>query len=170
MSEPQQPPSTAPPASQPRPFDPTREAPRTFAEADRYFQKVSGDGAPHIVLSPARARWVGVLGWAAGAVACGYMVLWADFGDREHVFSPVSSRFAVDHDPRRRPLTGWRIFHLASDSPRFPPSDVFAPAALGPRAASHGPKQSARRPIHFYSCDRYRLSTCQRNRSMAWDG
>ncbi|KAJ9095071.1 hypothetical protein QFC20_006759 [Naganishia adeliensis] len=65
--------------------------PRTPQEAERFFRHVALENQP-----PSRTmRWLSIGGWVAGAFAASYMVLYADFGQREHVFSPIRRRFGT---------------------------------------------------------------------------
>ncbi|GHJ88730.1 hypothetical protein NliqN6_5132 [Naganishia liquefaciens] len=65
--------------------------PRTPQEAERFFRRIALENQP-----PSRTmRWLSIGGWVAGAFAAGYMVLYADFGDREHVFSPIRRQFGT---------------------------------------------------------------------------
>lgn len=86
----------APPPTAPNPAP--RQAPqshlhpttsrRPLAAADRaevYRRRVTRNVRP--------AGWQNVAnltGALLAAASCGYLLLWADFGDREHIFSPVS--------------------------------------------------------------------------------
>lgn len=68
------------------------------AETEAYYGKLPEAHQPPL---PRLSRFLGIGGWVFGgsglvseaqltSVACAYMVLYADFGDHEHVFSPVS--------------------------------------------------------------------------------
>lgn len=85
---------------------PERSTLPTRSQQEKYFQRVANEN-----ILPTRAhKWLGFGGWIFGgsetfygkrvliAVACGYMVLFADFGDREHVFSPVSDLVLPESD------------------------------------------------------------------------
>ncbi|WWC71108.1 uncharacterized protein I206_105061 [Kwoniella pini CBS 10737] len=65
-------------------------APRTRSQAEKYFARVANEN-----VLPTRAnKLLGVGGWVLGGFACFYMALFADFGEREHVFSPVRRQYA----------------------------------------------------------------------------
>ncbi|RSH83173.1 40S ribosomal protein S29 [Apiotrichum porosum] len=38
---------------------------------------------------PRTARWIGLTSWVVGTGTVAYMLLYADFGEKEHVFSPL---------------------------------------------------------------------------------
>lgn len=70
----------------------------TASQAEAYYAKLPDAHQP---ILPRTSRFAGIGAWVLGAgggeqdalttVACGYMVLYADFGDHEHVFSPVGA-------------------------------------------------------------------------------
>ncbi|WWC88335.1 uncharacterized protein L201_003245 [Kwoniella dendrophila CBS 6074] len=63
--------------------------PRTRSQAEKYFARVANEN-----VLPTRAnKLLGVGGWVLGGFACFYMALFADFGEREHVFSPVRRQY-----------------------------------------------------------------------------
>ncbi|GMK58520.1 hypothetical protein CspeluHIS016_0505520 [Cutaneotrichosporon spelunceum] len=59
-------------------------------EAERYFAKLPEATQP---IMPRTARALGIGSWVIGAFACGYMILYADYGPHEHVFSPIRRAF-----------------------------------------------------------------------------
>ncbi|WWC62972.1 uncharacterized protein I303_105570 [Kwoniella dejecticola CBS 10117] len=65
-------------------------APRTRTQAEKYFARVANEN----VLPTRTNKLLGVGGWVLGGFACFYMALFADFGEREHVFSPVRRQYA----------------------------------------------------------------------------
>ncbi|KAL0240606.1 hypothetical protein I308_106404 [Cryptococcus tetragattii IND107] len=65
---------------------------RSKAEAERYWARMSRK-ADESVLPVRVNKALGFGGWIAGTIACAYMVLFADFGPREHVFSPVRREY-----------------------------------------------------------------------------
>ncbi|WVR06635.1 hypothetical protein IAU60_003667 [Kwoniella sp. DSM 27419] len=68
--------------------------PRSKAQAERYFAQMGGDN-----ILPTRAhKLLGVGGWILGGFSCVYMALYADFGEKEHVFSPVRRQYASLRD------------------------------------------------------------------------
>ncbi|BEI84697.1 hypothetical protein CcaverHIS002_0500980 [Cutaneotrichosporon cavernicola] len=60
------------------------------AEAERYFAKLPEATQP---IMPRTARALGIGSWIVGGFACGYMILFADYGPHEHVFSPIRRMF-----------------------------------------------------------------------------
>ncbi|WRT68103.1 uncharacterized protein IL334_005078 [Kwoniella shivajii] len=69
----------------------TLSAPRTRSQAEKYFARVANEN-----VLPTRAnKLLGVGGWVIGGFACFYMALFADFGEREHVFSPVRRQYDI---------------------------------------------------------------------------
>ncbi|OXC70026.1 hypothetical protein AYX13_01372 [Cryptococcus neoformans] len=65
---------------------------RSKAEAERYWARMSRKSDESVL--PLRVnKALGFGGWIAGTVACAYMVLYADFGPKEHVFSPVRREY-----------------------------------------------------------------------------
>ncbi|ODN74047.1 hypothetical protein L202_07518 [Cryptococcus amylolentus CBS 6039] len=67
----------------------TLSGPRSKSQAEQYFAK----GAHETILPKRVSKAIGFGGWFFGGVAAVYMVLFADFGDREHVFSPVRREY-----------------------------------------------------------------------------
>ncbi|OCF75481.1 hypothetical protein I204_04337 [Kwoniella mangroviensis CBS 8886] len=65
-------------------------APRTRSQAEKYFARVANEN----VLPTRASKILGVGGWVLGGFACVYMALFVDFGEREHVFSPVRRQYA----------------------------------------------------------------------------
>lgn len=76
--------------------------PRSRSQADKYFARVANDN----ILPSRMSKALGFGGWFFGGgesqgpahtdlanpiVSVVYMALFADFGDKEHVFSPVSA-------------------------------------------------------------------------------
>ncbi len=153
------PPSSSPPAApsaRPHRFHPGQNptiplaedlsAPRTFAQAEKYFRRIAGN--PETRLPTRTMKWLGVGGWVVGAgewqtgrtstksaadepgrdvAASTYMVLYADFGDHEHVFSPVSLRASA---PRLTPGST----RLSPDPPPIPRLHGVNVPALAARA------------------------------------
>ncbi|WVW85059.1 hypothetical protein I302_107095 [Kwoniella bestiolae CBS 10118] len=66
-------------------------APRTRSQAEKYFARVANEN----ILPTRASKILGVGSWALGGFACFYMALFADFGEREHVFSPVRRQYAA---------------------------------------------------------------------------
>ncbi|CAK9779373.1 hypothetical protein CC85DRAFT_288671 [Cutaneotrichosporon oleaginosum] len=60
------------------------------AEAERYFAELPEAAQP---IMPRTARALGIGSWVVGGVACAYMILYADYGAHEHVFSPIRRAF-----------------------------------------------------------------------------
>ncbi|WVQ73483.1 hypothetical protein IAR50_003055 [Cryptococcus sp. DSM 104548] len=68
----------------------TIPGPRSKSQADKFFAQV---GTEKNILPNRVNKAVGFGGWIFGGAAAVYMVLFADFGDREHVFSPVRREY-----------------------------------------------------------------------------
>lgn len=91
--------------------------PRSRSQADKYFARVANDN----ILPNRYTKALGFGGWFFGGgtslsscsldvsarhradriVSVVYMALFADFGDKEHVFSPVSQPLCHDRDQAR---------------------------------------------------------------------
>ncbi|WWD18761.1 hypothetical protein CI109_103216 [Kwoniella shandongensis] len=86
----------------------TLDPPRSRSQAEKYFARVANENA----LPSRTSKLLGVGGWVLGGFACVYMTLWADFGEREHVFSPVRRQYAILKNsfftlsPREREMMG----------------------------------------------------------------
>ncbi|RXK35761.1 hypothetical protein M231_06947 [Tremella mesenterica] len=63
----------------------TLPEPQTRSQADKYFARVANEN----ILPNRVHKLIGVGGWVVGIFTMGYMSLYADFGKREHVFSPL---------------------------------------------------------------------------------
>ncbi|KAK8858869.1 hypothetical protein IAR55_003100 [Kwoniella newhampshirensis] len=68
----------------------TLDAPRSRTQAEKYFARVANEN----ILPSRMSKMLGVGGWVLGGFACVYMTLYADFGNKEHVFSPVRRQYA----------------------------------------------------------------------------
>ncbi|WVF68724.1 hypothetical protein IAT40_003496 [Kwoniella sp. CBS 6097] len=71
----------------------TLPPPRSKLEAERYFAKLGGGVQGENILPTRGSKMLGVGGWVLGGFACVYMALYVDFGEREHVFSPMRRGF-----------------------------------------------------------------------------
>ncbi|WVQ96254.1 hypothetical protein IAU59_003358 [Kwoniella sp. CBS 9459] len=67
--------------------------PRSKFEAERYFAKLGGGVQGETILPTRGSKMLGVGAWVLGGFACIYMGLYVDFGEREHVFSPMRRGF-----------------------------------------------------------------------------